>query len=150
MIQHVRNIDIDNFPKKLVIYQREKLVTGYQIEYLCIKFGLFYVASYLNSLPCLLTICSNFLFRCMAVGNPISFVSISDHFNSILRNGTNRVINIIVWIFSTLAKAYLYCVFISSMMRWTLWSVRINQLLDLDQKFFTPIALGNLLLIASF
>jgi hypothetical protein len=39
---------------------------------------------------------------------PISSVSIFDHFNSIFSNGINHVIDIIVWIFITLAKAYFF------------------------------------------
>jgi NAD(P)H-quinone oxidoreductase subunit 1 len=149
MIEHVRIKILITSRKNWWFIKGQELVTGYQIEYFCIKFGLFYVASYLNLLPCLLTTRNNFLFRWMAVGNSISFVSISDHFNFIFSNGINHVIDIIVWIFITLAKAYLF-LFISIMMRWALWRVRINQLLDLDWKFFLPIALGDLLLTASF
>lgn len=48
-----------------------------------------------------------------------------------------------------LIKAYLF-LFVSIMTRWTLPRVRMDQLLDLGWKFLLPIALGNLLLTASF
>ena len=124
----------------------EELVAGYQTEYSGIKFGLFYVASYLNLLA------SSFFVTILYLGrwhSPISFVSIFDHFNSIFSNGTGQVVDIIVGIFITLAKAYFF-LFISIMTRWTLPRVRIDQLLDLGWKFLLPIALGNLLLTASF
>nr|AND48359.1 subunit 1 of NADH-plastoquinone oxidoreductase [Eosphagnum rigescens] len=124
----------------------EELVAGYQTEYSGIKFGLFYVASYLNLLA------SSLFVTILYLGgwhSPIPFVSIYDHSNSILSNGTGQVIDIIVGIFITLAKAYLF-LFISIMTRWTLPRIRIDQLLDLGWKFLLPIALGNLLLTASF
>ena len=46
-------------------------------------------------------------------------------------------------------QGYLF-LFISIMTRWTLPRVRMDQLLDLGWKFLLPIALGNLLLTASF
>nr|AND48033.1 subunit 1 of NADH-plastoquinone oxidoreductase [Sphagnum australe] len=124
----------------------EELVAGYQTEYSGIKFGLFYVASYLNLLA------SSLFVTILYLGgwhSPVSFVSISDHSNSIFSNGTGQVVDIIVGIFITLAKAYFF-LFISIMTRWTLPRVRIDQLLDLGWKFLLPIALGNLLLTASF
>lgn len=48
-----------------------------------------------------------------------------------------------------LVKAYLF-LFISIMTRWTLPRIRMDQLLDLGWKFLLPIAIGNLLLTASF
>lgn len=48
-----------------------------------------------------------------------------------------------------LIKSYLFS-FIAIMTRWTLPRVRMDQLLDLGWKFLLPIALGNLLLTASF
>ncbi|CAM6042337.1 unnamed protein product, partial [Sphagnum compactum] len=116
----------------------EELVAGYQTEYSSIKFGLFYVASYLNLLA------SSLFVTILYLGgwhSPVSFVSISDHSNSIFSNGTGQVVDIIVGIFITLAKAYFF-LFISIMTRWTLPRVRIDQLLDLGWKFLLPIALG--------
>nr|AND48521.1 subunit 1 of NADH-plastoquinone oxidoreductase [Flatbergium sericeum] len=124
----------------------EELIAGYQTEYSGIKFGLFYVASYSNLLA------SSLFVTILYLGgwhSPIPFISISDHSNFIFSNGTGQVVDIIVGIFITLAKAYLF-LFISIMTRWTLPRVRIDQLLDLGWKFLLPIALGNLLLTASF
>nr|QZJ47990.1 NdhA [Tetraphis pellucida] len=124
----------------------EELIAGYQTEYSGIKFGLFYVASYLNLLA------SSLFVTILYLGGwhfSIPFVSNSNYLEWIFNNGTNQVINVIIGIFIILVKAYLF-LFISIMTRWTLPRVRMDQLLDLGWKFLLPIALGNLLLTASF
>nr|YP_009041057.1 NdhA [Tetraphis pellucida]AIB08494.1 NdhA [Tetraphis pellucida] len=124
----------------------EELIAGYQTEYSGIKFGLFYVASYLNLLA------SSLFVTILYLGGwhlSIPFVPNSNYLEWIFNNGTNQVINVIIGIFIILVKAYLF-LFISIMTRWTLPRVRMDQLLDLGWKFLLPIALGNLLLTASF
>ena len=124
----------------------EELVAGYQTEYSGIKFGLFYVASYLNLLA------SSLFVTILYLGGWhffIPFISIPNYLEWTFSNGITQVINIIIGIFITLAKAYLF-LFVSILTRWTLPRVRMDQLLDLGWKFLLPIALGNLLLTASF
>nr|YP_010613866.1 NADH-plastoquinone oxidoreductase subunit 1 [Andreaea regularis]WAS08612.1 NADH-plastoquinone oxidoreductase subunit 1 [Andreaea regularis] len=124
----------------------EELVAGYQTEYSGIKFGLFYVASYLNLLA------SSLFVTILYLGGwhfSIPFISIPNYLEWTFSNGITQVINIIIGIFITLTKAYLF-LFISILTRWTLPRVRMDQLLDLGWKFLLPIALGNLLLTASF
>jgi NAD(P)H-quinone oxidoreductase subunit 1 len=125
----------------------EELVAGYQTEYSGIKFALFYLASYLNLLI------SSLFVTILYLGGwhfPIIFFSNFERleWNPIIA-GISQVTNIIVGITITMVKAYSF-LFISIMTRWTLPRIRIDQLLNLGWKFLLPIALGNLLLTASF
>lgn len=69
--------------------------------------------------------------------------------SNIVINTIIEIITIVIGVIITLSKAYLF-LFIAIMTRWTLPRIRIDQLLDLGWKFLLPIALGNLLLTASF
>nr|YP_010932091.1 NADH-plastoquinone oxidoreductase subunit 1 [Pleurozia gigantea]WKR35113.1 NADH-plastoquinone oxidoreductase subunit 1 [Pleurozia gigantea] len=125
----------------------EELIAGYQTEYSGIKFALFYLASYLNLLV------SSLFVTILYLGGwhiPIPFFF---NFNYLgwnpIFDGIGQVTNIVIGVIVTLAKAYLF-LFICIMTRWTLPRIRIDQLLNLGWKFLLPIALGNLLLTASF
>nr|YP_010468226.1 NADH dehydrogenase subunit A [Urtica membranacea]UVF31167.1 NADH dehydrogenase subunit A [Urtica membranacea] len=120
----------------------EELVAGYQTEYSGIKFGLFYVASYLN-----LLISSLFVTVLYLGGWTISIppIFISEFFEI---NKPYGVFESTIDIFITLAKTYLF-LFISITTRWTLPRIRMDQLLNLGWKFLLPISLGNLLLTTS-
>nr|YP_009897438.1 NADH dehydrogenase subunit 1 [Iskandera alaica]QKK44072.1 NADH dehydrogenase subunit 1 [Iskandera alaica] len=118
----------------------EELIAGYQTEYSGIKFGLFYVASYLN-----LLISSLFVTVLYLGGWNISipYISILELFER------DQILRTTIGIFITLAKTYLF-LFISIATRWTLPRLRMDQLLNLGWKFLLPISLGNLLLTTSF
>nr|QVX29801.1 NADH-plastoquinone oxidoreductase subunit 1 [Ateleia glazioveana] len=120
----------------------EELVAGYQTEYSGIKFGLFYVASYLN-----LLISSLFVTVLYLGGWNISipYIFVSELFEI---NKTYGVLGTTISIFITLAKTYLF-LFISITTRWSLPRLRMDQLLNLGWKFLLPISLGNLLLTTS-
>nr|QVX29471.1 NADH-plastoquinone oxidoreductase subunit 1 [Leptolobium dasycarpum] len=120
----------------------EELVAGYQTEYSGIKFGLFYVASYLN-----LLISSLFVTVLYLGGSNISipYIFISEFFEI---NKAYGVFGTTIGIFITLAKTYLF-LFLSITTRWTLPRLRMDQLLNLGWKFLLPISLGNLLLTTS-
>nr|YP_010757057.1 NADH dehydrogenase subunit 1 [Triumfetta japonica]UNV38775.1 NADH dehydrogenase subunit 1 [Triumfetta japonica] len=118
----------------------EELVAGYQTEYSGIKFGLFYVASYLNLLLSSLFVTVLYLGG-WTISIPSVFVPELFEMNGIF--GTT------IGIFITLAKTYLF-LFISIATRWTLPRLRMDQLLNLGWKFLLPISLGNLLLTTSF
>ena len=120
----------------------EELVAGYQTEYSGIKFGLFYVASYLN-----LFVSSLFVTVLYLGGWNISipYIFVPELFE-IIKVGT--VFGTTIGIFITLAKTYLF-LFISITTRWTLPRLRMDQLLNLGWKFLLPISLGNLLLTTS-
>nr|YP_010611230.1 NADH-plastoquinone oxidoreductase subunit 1 [Trigonotis barkamensis]YP_010611485.1 NADH-plastoquinone oxidoreductase subunit 1 [Trigonotis cinereifolia]YP_010611571.1 NADH-plastoquinone oxidoreductase subunit 1 [Trigonotis coreana]YP_010611655.1 NADH-plastoquinone oxidoreductase subunit 1 [Trigonotis corispermoides]YP_010611740.1 NADH-plastoquinone oxidoreductase subunit 1 [Trigonotis delicatula]YP_010611911.1 NADH-plastoquinone oxidoreductase subunit 1 [Trigonotis giraldii]YP_010611996.1 len=120
----------------------EELVAGYQTEYSGIKFGLFYVASYLNLLV------SSLFVTVLYLGGwdfsiPYIFVP-----GFIYINKAGKVFGTIIGIFITLAKTYLF-LFIPIATRWTLPRLRMDQLLNLGWKFLLPISLGNLLLTTS-
>nr|YP_010724925.1 NADH dehydrogenase subunit A [Watsonia pillansii]WDW32138.1 NADH dehydrogenase subunit A [Watsonia pillansii] len=120
----------------------EELVAGYQTEYSGIKYGLFYLASYLNLLV------SSLFTTVLYLGGwslSIPYISITELFGI---NKITEVFGITISIFITLAKAYLF-LFISITTRWTLPRMRMDQLLNLGWKFLLPISLGNLLLTTS-
>lgn len=117
----------------------EELVAGYQTEYSGIKYGLFYVASYLNLLV------SSLFVTVLYLGGwnlSLPYMFIPEPF------GINKVFRMTIGIFITLAKAFLF-LFISIATRWTLPRLRMDQLLNLGWKFLLPISLGNLLLTTS-
>nr|YP_009461696.1 NADH dehydrogenase subunit 1 [Commiphora wightii]AUT83844.1 NADH dehydrogenase subunit 1 [Commiphora wightii] len=120
----------------------EELVAGYQTEYSGIRFGLFYVASYLN-----LLVSSLFVTVLYLGGWNLSIPSIfvPELFEI---NKTDGIFGTTIGIFITLAKTYLF-LFIPITTRWTLPRLRMDQLLNLGWKFLLPISLGNLLLTTS-
>nr|WLS54482.1 NADH-plastoquinone oxidoreductase subunit 1 [Polygonum plebeium] len=120
----------------------EELVAGYQTEYSGIKFGLFYVASYLNLLV------SSLFVTVLYLGGwnfSIPYIFVTDLFGINARDG---VFETTIGVFITLAKTFLF-LFISITTRWTLPRLRMDQLLNLGWKFLLPISLGNLLLTTS-
>jgi len=118
----------------------EELVAGYQTEYSGIRFGLFYVASYLN-----LFISSLFVTVLYLGGSNIFIPYISEVFEI---NKTYGVFGTTIDLFITLAKTYFF-LFVSILTRWSLPRLRMDQLLNLGWKFLLPISLGNLLLTTS-
>ena len=122
----------------------EELVAGYQTEYSGIKFGLFYVASYLNLLVSALFVTVLYL---GGWNLSIPYIFVPEIFD-ININKVGKVFGTIISIFITLAKTYLF-LFIPIATRWTLPRLRMDQLLNLGWKFLLPISLGNLLLTTS-
>nr|YP_010723339.1 NADH dehydrogenase subunit A [Phalocallis coelestis]WDW26709.1 NADH dehydrogenase subunit A [Phalocallis coelestis] len=120
----------------------EELVAGYQTEYSGIKYGFFYLASYLNLLV------SSLFTTVLYLGGwnfYIPYISIPELFGIKKISG---VFGMTIGIFITLAKAYFF-LFISIATRWTLPRMRMDRLLNLGWKFLLPISLGNLLLTTS-
>nr|AGE93253.1 NADH-plastoquinone oxidoreductase subunit 1 [Calectasia narragara] len=120
----------------------EELVGGYQTEYSGIKYGFFYLASYLN-----LLVSSLFVTVLYLGGWNFSILDISIH-DLFGINKKTGVFAMTIGIFITLAKAFLF-LFIPITTRWTLPRMRMDQLLNLGWKFLLPISLGNLLLTTS-
>ncbi|CAN4093515.1 unnamed protein product [Withania somnifera] len=120
----------------------EELVAGYQTKYSGIKFGLFYIASYLN-----LLVSSLFVIVLYLGGWNLSipYIFVPELFGI---NKRGKVFGTLIDIFITLAKTYLF-LFIPIATRWTLPRLRMDQLLNLGLKFLLPIYLGNLLLTTS-
>nr|YP_009166661.1 NADH dehydrogenase subunit 1 [Epipremnum aureum]YP_009582477.1 NdhA [Zantedeschia hybrid cultivar]YP_009582489.1 NdhA [Zantedeschia hybrid cultivar]YP_010977031.1 NADH-plastoquinone oxidoreductase subunit 1 [Zantedeschia elliottiana]YP_010977043.1 NADH-plastoquinone oxidoreductase subunit 1 [Zantedeschia elliottiana]QJF46725.1 NADH dehydrogenase subunit 1 [Zantedeschia rehmannii]ALB38639.1 NADH dehydrogenase subunit 1 [Epipremnum aureum]QBK84099.1 NdhA [Zantedeschia hybrid cultivar]QBK84 len=120
----------------------EELVAGYQTEYSGIKYGLFYVASYLNLLV------SSLFVTVLYLGGwnfSLPYIFLPELFGI---NKIGGIFGMTIGIFITLAKAYLF-LFIPIATRWTLPRMRMDQLLNLGWKFLLPISLGNLLLTTS-
>jgi NAD(P)H-quinone oxidoreductase subunit 1 len=129
----------------------EELVAGYQTEYCGIKFGLFYVASYINLLVSALFVSVLYL-----GGWDLSIPFLNNYFSLIeplwqwnLNETLIKIVTSVLGLGITLAKAYIF-LFLSILTRWTLPRIRMDQLLDLGWKFLLPVCLGNLLLTASF
>nr|YP_010287016.1 NADH-plastoquinone oxidoreductase subunit 1 [Limnobium laevigatum]UKT61018.1 NADH-plastoquinone oxidoreductase subunit 1 [Limnobium laevigatum] len=121
----------------------EELVAGYQTEYSGIKYGLFYVASYLNLLVSSLFVTVLYFGGWNLSILPILFIPEIFEIDKI-----GGVFGMIIGILITLIKAYLF-LFISITTRWTFPRMRMDQLLNLGWKFLLPISLGNLLLTTS-
>lgn len=118
----------------------EELVAGYQTEYTGMKFGLFYVGSYVNLLVsgCFVTV--------LYLGGWGAPVPIEWLWPDLAPPG--QVLAAFAGIACTLLKTFLF-LFAAILTRWTLPRVRIDQLLDLGWKFLLPVSIGNLLLTAS-
>lgn len=123
----------------------EELVAGYQTEYAGMKFGLFYLGSYVN------LILSALVFAILYLGG-WEFPVPLDRFAGLLGVSEAtpwlQVITASLGIVMTVLKAYLL-IFLAILLRWTVPRVRIDQLLDLGWKFLLPVSLANLLLTAA-
>lgn len=123
----------------------EELVAGYQTEYTGMKFGLFYVGSYVN------LVLSALVFSVLYLGGwefPVSVEWLSSLIGVSETTPWLQVITAAIGIMMTIVKAYLL-VFLAVLIRWTVPRVRIDQLLDLGWKFLLPVSLVNLLLTAA-
>jgi NAD(P)H-quinone oxidoreductase subunit 1 len=122
----------------------EELVAGYQTEYAGMKFGLFYVGSYVN------LVLSSLLFAILYLGGwdfPVPIHLLANGLGVSETSSWLQVVTASLGITMTILKAY-FLVFLAILMRWTVPRVRIDQLLDLGWKFLLPISLVNLLLTA--
>jgi len=123
----------------------EELVAGYQTEYAGMKFGLFYLGSYVN------LVLSSLLVAVLYLGGwsfPIPTDLIAGWLGVSETSPWLEVIDASLGITMTILKAYFF-IFLAILLRWTLPRVRIDQLLDLGWKFLLPVSLVNLLLTAA-
>ncbi|ACK70946.1 NADH dehydrogenase (quinone) [Gloeothece citriformis PCC 7424] len=123
----------------------EEIVAGYQTEYAGMKFGLFYVGSYVN------LVLSALVFAVLYLGGwefPVPLDSLAGWLGVSPDSAWLQVITASLGITMMLLKAY-FLIFIAVLLRWTVPRVRIDQLLDLGWKFLLPVSLVNLLLTAA-
>jgi NAD(P)H-quinone oxidoreductase subunit 1 len=123
----------------------EELVAGYQTEYAGMKFGLFYIGSYVN------LVLSAFIFAILYLGgweSPLPLDRLASWLGISETTPWLQVVTAAIGIVMTMFKAYLL-VFIAILLRWTVPRVRIDQLLNLGWKFLLPVSLVNLLLTAA-
>lgn len=123
----------------------EELVAGYQTEYSGMKFGLFYLGSYVN------LVLSALLFSVLYLGGwdfPIPISLLASWVGVSETSPWLQVLDASLGITMTVFKAY-FLIFIAILLRWTVPRVRIDQLLDLGWKFLLPVGLVNLLLTAA-
>lgn len=122
----------------------EELVAGYQTEYTGMKFGLFYVGSYVNLMLSALIVSVLYL---GGWSFPVPVETLTGLIGVSETAPWVQVITAALGIVMTMIKAYLL-VFLTILLRWTVPRVRIDQLLDLGWKFLLPISLVNLLVTA--
>lgn len=123
----------------------EELVAGYQTEYAGMKFGLFYVGSYVN------LVLSSLVFAVLYLGGwefPIPLDRLAGWIGVSDTSPGLQIIEASLGITMTVLKAY-FLIFLAILMRWTVPRVRIDQLLNLGWKFLLPVSLVNLLLTAA-
>jgi NAD(P)H-quinone oxidoreductase subunit 1 len=123
----------------------EEIVAGYQTEYAGMKFGLFYVGSYVN------LVLSALIFAILYLGgweSPIPLERLAGWLGVSDTSPWLQVLNASVGIIMTLLKTY-FLVFLAILLRWTVPRVRIDQLLNLGWKFLLPVSLANLLITAA-
>jgi NAD(P)H-quinone oxidoreductase subunit 1 len=123
----------------------EEIVAGYQTEYSGMKFGLFYLGSYVN------LVLSALVFAILYLGGwefPVPLEKLAGWIGVNETNSWLQVITASLGIMMTVLKAYLL-IFLAVLIRWTVPRVRIDQLLDLGWKFLLPVSLVNLLLTAA-
>lgn len=123
----------------------EELVAGYQTEYAGMKFGLFYVGSYVN------LVLSALVVSILYLGGwsfPVPVETLAQWLGLNETMPWLQVLTASLGITMTIFKAYLL-VFLAVLLRWTLPRVRIDQLLNLGWKFLLPVALFNLLATAA-
>ena len=122
----------------------EELVAGYQTEYTGMKFGLFYVGSYVNLMLSALIVSVLYL---GGWSFPVPVETLTGLVGLSETTPWVQVIAAALGIVMTMVKAYLL-VFLTILLRWTVPRVRIDQLLDLGWKFLLPVSLVNLLVTA--
>ena len=123
----------------------EELVAGYQTEYTGMKFGLFYVGSYVN------LVLSALIVSVLYLGGwsfPIPISTLAGALGISETTPWLQVIAASLGIVMTMIKAYAL-VFLTILLRWTVPRVRIDQLLDFGWKFLLPVSLANLLITAA-
>lgn len=123
----------------------EELVAGYQTEYAGMKFGLFYLGSYVN------LVLSALLVAVLYLGGwefPIPIELLGGWLGVSETSPWLQIIDAALGITMTLLKAY-FLIFTAILVRWTVPRVRIDQLLNLGWKFLLPVGLVNLLLTAA-
>lgn len=123
----------------------EELVAGYQTEYAGMKFGLFYLGSYVN------LVLSALLVAVLYLGGwdfPIPITLLANWFGVSETSSWLQLVDAALGITMTVLKAY-FLIFLAILLRWTVPRVRIDQLLDLGWKFLLPVGLANLLLTAA-
>ncbi|AFY76339.1 MAG: NADH-quinone oxidoreductase subunit NuoH [Hydrococcus sp. C42_A2020_068] len=123
----------------------EELVAGYQTEYAGMKFGLFYVGSYVN------LVLSALVFAILYLGGwefPIPLDRLASWLGVSETSSWLQIVTASLGITMTVLKAY-FLIFLAILVRWTVPRVRIDQLLNLGWKFLLPVSLANLLLTAA-
>ena len=116
----------------------QELVAGYHTEYSGMKFGMFFLAEYVNLWIASLVIVTLFLGGYLLPGESllVEYVGLGGAFLTVLQVGV------------FLAKVS-FIAFCFIWIRWTLPRFKYNQLMTLGWKYMLPIAIANIVVIAA-
>jgi NADH-quinone oxidoreductase subunit H len=115
----------------------QELVGGFHTEYSSMKFAMFFLAEYLNMITASAIITTLFL-----GGYLLPF---QGFFESM--GWMEGILGIILQLTSFLAKTFLL-VFVFIWVRWTLPRFKYNQLMEIGWRYFLPVSIINLMVLA--
>lgn len=116
----------------------QELVGGYHTEYSGMKFGMFFLAEYVNLWIASLLITVTFLGGYLMPGQSL----LVEYF------GLGGVLLTLIGVLMTLLKT-MFIAFCFIWIRWTLPRFKYNQLMNLGWKYMLPISIANILVIAA-
>ena len=116
----------------------QELVGGYHTEYSGMKFGMFFLAEYVNLWIASLLITTLFLGGYLLPGQTLLVEGL----------GLGGVLLTLLQIGATLLKT-MFIAFCFIWIRWTLPRFKYNQLMNLGWKYMLPISIANILVIAA-
>ncbi|MEL7168479.1 MAG: NADH-quinone oxidoreductase subunit NuoH [Bacteroidota bacterium] len=117
----------------------QELVGGYHTEYAGMKFGMFFLAEYVN-----MFMASVFITTLFLGGYLIPFEAL--FVPGMIEAGLGWLV-VVLQVGSFLLKAA-FCAFVFIWVRWTLPRFKYNQLMKLGWAYLLPIAIANILVIA--
>jgi len=117
----------------------QELVGGYHTEYSGMKFGMFFMAEYVNMFMASALIATLFFGGYLIPFEPL--------FRQYFMDNNLGWLLSVLQVLSFLVKAFFF-VFLYIWVRWTLPRFKFNQLMTLGWKYLLPLALVNLILVA--
>lgn len=117
----------------------QELVGGFHTEYAGMKFGMFFLAEYVNMFMASVVIATLFLGGYIVPFEPL--------FRDVLLNADLGWLLGVLQVLSLLLKTA-FLVFVFVWVRWTLPRFKYNQLMDLGWNKLLPLALANLVVVA--
>jgi NADH-quinone oxidoreductase subunit H len=118
----------------------QELVGGYHTEYSGMKFGMFFLAEYVNMFVASMVIATLFL-----GGYLVPFVDAP--LSAFLYDADLGWLMAVIHVFTFIAKTA-FCAFVFIWVRWTLPRFKYNQLMSIGWKYMLPIAVANIFVIA--
>ena len=117
----------------------QELVGGYHTEYSGMKFGMFFLAEYVNMFIASMVIATLFLGGYLVPGEQLFGPAL-------VENGLGGLL-VVLQVLSFVLKAS-FMAFVFIWVRWTLPRFKYNQLMTLGWKYMLPISIANIVVIA--